>query len=179
VIPRVPIHTERLRLEPTGPEHADALWTAVDASRSELRRWLIWANDSKPERTREFAEGCRTGWDKAGWTFAIHEGHELIGGIGLDDHNELISSVELGYWLRTDRAGRGLMTEAGRAVIEFAFERIGLHRIELHADIRNAASIRVAEKLGFTRGGVLRDGERNVDGWHDCYVFDLLSGEVS
>lgn len=81
------------------------------------------------------------------------------------------------------------MTEAGRAVIEFAFDRVGLHRIELHADTRTAASIRVAKKLGFKRrgrarpdsrsAGVLRDGERNVDGWHDCYVFDLRAGKVA
>jgi ribosomal-protein-serine acetyltransferase len=174
---RAVIETARLRLEPTGPEHAEAICEAVESSLPELRPWLYWAKDNDLGQRREFTERCLEGWDQTEWTFSIHERNELIGGIGLDRFESLLSSVELGYWLRSDRAGRGLMTEAGVAVVNFAFEQLNLHRIELHADTRNVASIRVAEKLRFRRVGTLRDGERSVDGWHDCYVYDLLSGE--
>jgi ribosomal-protein-serine acetyltransferase len=172
---RTALQTERLRLDPVGPEHADALCDAVAASAEELKKWLIWAVDHNLEKSMTFARRCVEMWGVAEWTFAIWDEDELIGCIGLDGYQALLGSIQLGYWLRTDMWGQGLMTEAGRAVVDLAFRRLNLHRIELHADTRNSASIRVAEKLGFTRVGVLRDGERGLDGWHDAYVFDLLS----
>jgi ribosomal-protein-serine acetyltransferase len=172
---RVPLTTQRLRLVPTAPEHAQAIWTAVEASLPELRPWLYWAKDNTLEDKKLFTERCRAQWGRSEWTFSIFAADDLIGCIGLDTYQPLLRSAQLGYWLRSDRAGRGYMTEAGRAVVDFAFDELKLHRIELHSDTRNAASIRVAEKLGFTRVGTLRDGERGIDGWHDCYVFDLLA----
>jgi RimJ/RimL family protein N-acetyltransferase len=174
---RKALQTERLRLDPVGPEHAEAMRDAVAASAEELKPWLIWAVDHDLEKSRTFARRCLEMWGIAEWTFSIWYGDELIGCIGLDGYHPLLGSVQLGYWLRTDMWGQGLTTEAGTAVIDFAFRRLNLHRIELHADTRNSASIRVAEKLGFSRVGVLRDGERGIDGWHDAYVFDLLSSD--
>ena len=69
------------------------------------------------------------------------------------------------------------MTEAATAIVTFGFEQLHLHRIELHAGLRNFASIRVAEKLGFQRAGALRDGSRGASGWYDCYVYDLLEND--
>jgi RimJ/RimL family protein N-acetyltransferase len=176
---RAALPTKRLRLEPTGPEHADAIWGAVEASLPELLPWLYWAKDYEPEHARAFAERCLTQWGTTEWTFSIHRNGELVGSIGLDTYQPLLASAQLGYWMRSGHAGRGYMTEAGGAVIDFAFGPLNLHRIELHADTRNVASIRVAEKLGFERVGLLRDGERGIDGWHDCYVFDLLATDTT
>jgi ribosomal-protein-serine acetyltransferase len=172
---RAALRTKRLRLEPTGPEHADAIWAAVEASLPELRAWLYWAKDYELEHARAFAERCLKQWGTTEWTFSIHRNDELIGSVGLDTYQPLLASAQLGYWMRSDSSGRGYMTEAGVAVIDFAFGPLNLHRIELHADTRNVATIRVAEKLGFERVGLFRDGERGIDGWHDCYVFDLLT----
>ena len=172
---RTAICTRRLQLEPVGPHHSSALYEAVAASSAELRPWLFWAVDHSLDKSREFTKRCLDLWGVSQWTFAICESDRLIGCVGLDSYESFLSSAEIGYWLRTDRAGRGLMTEAAGAVVDFAFGELNLHRIELHADTRNAASIRVAEKLGFARVGLLREGERGEDGWHDCYVFDRLA----
>jgi ribosomal-protein-serine acetyltransferase len=100
---------------------------------------------------------------------------EPAGTVGLDHLQPLISSVDIGYWLRTDLNGRGLMTEAAAAVVEYAFEELAIHRIELRAGVENYGSLRVAEKLGFRRGGELRHGAKNVRDYYDVYVFDLLA----
>lgn len=89
----------------------------------------------------------------------------------------LHSNYEMGYWLRSDLCGRGLMTEAAKAIVEFAFVDLKIHRVELHAGTENHASIRVAQKLGFKREGVLREAGRGAGGFYDSYVFGLLSSD--
>ena len=69
------------------------------------------------------------------------------------------------------------MTEAVSAVVEWGFDKLGLHRIELHAGLRNVASVRVAEKVGFHREGLLRDGSKGSQGYYDVYVFGLLESD--
>jgi RimJ/RimL family protein N-acetyltransferase len=82
--------------------------------------------------------------------------------------------AELGYSIRRDLWGRGLGTEAVATLIAFAFEALGLRRIEADADPRNTASIRVLEKLGFAREGLLRE-RWEIDGEiQDAIVFGLL-----
>jgi hypothetical protein len=66
---RAALRTKWLRLEPTGPEHADAIWAAVEASLFELRPWLYWAKDYELEHARAFAERCLKQWGTTEWTF--------------------------------------------------------------------------------------------------------------
>lgn len=174
--PPVTLETPRLRLEPTVPEHADELDARVVDSASELRPFLAWVEGSTVEDRRFFAQRCAEEWAQGtGWNFTmLHEG-AVIGSIGLGRHLPMWDSADLGYWVATGFAGRGLTTEAGSAVVEFGFERLGLHRISLHAATTNPGSIRVAEKLGFTREGRLRDGARGAYGFHDCFIFGLLA----
>ncbi len=69
------------------------------------------------------------------------------------------------------------MTEAARAVVDFGFDEINCHRLELLAAVANTGSIRVAEKLGFTREGLLREANRAPTGRHDMYIYGLLAHE--
>jgi RimJ/RimL family protein N-acetyltransferase len=171
---RKPLFTNRLTLEPTGAAHAEGLVAATTRSLAELRPWMAWAVDADDNATRAFALACEQEWDVSAWTFTIFLSDEIVGTVALNRFDGLASAAHLGYWLRTDVAGRGLMTEAAAAVVGFGFDELRLHRLELHAAPDNVASVRVAEKLGFKRGGVLRDGSRGASGWHDVLVFDLL-----
>lgn len=176
--PRRILETTRLTLHATSPEHVDGLWRAVEPSLPELRVWLAWAVDPTINETRVFAEDAAHNWEReSGFSFTILFGGEPAGGIALNGYVPLIRRAEMGYWLRSDLARRGLMTEAASAVVEFGFEDVGLHRIELRAAPGNAASIRIAEKLGFRREGRVRDGSRGADGFYDCEVFGLLEGD--
>jgi ribosomal-protein-serine acetyltransferase len=158
-------------------EFGAAIWKAVELSLPELRRWMAWAPAASLDHIREFAAGAEQEWGKTGFVFSIFESGEVVGGLGLDTFRPLFRSSELGYWIRSDKAGQGLTTEAGAAALEFGFGSVGLHRVELRAAPGNRGSVRVAEKLGFTRLGTLRDGAWSEDGFHDVYVFDLLEHE--
>ena len=75
------------------------------------------------------------------------------------------SRADVGYYLGAEGRGRGLMTRALMVVTPWAFVRLGLARLQIHADVRNRRSQRVAERAGFVREGVLRsyqalNGER-------------------
>jgi ribosomal-protein-alanine N-acetyltransferase len=106
----------------------------------DARWWIEHASQEDPEQS-----------------FAIASAVEPIGGIGLmfgdDVHRH---NAELGYWLAEPFWGRGIMTGAVCAFTEYAFKKFPLNRIYAEPFARNLASVRVLEKAGFLREGVLR-----------------------
>ena len=178
MIDRTPLRTERLRLEPIGPNLADELWEASKASLLELRRWMWWANEASLESTRAFAEDTeRQRREGMSYQFAVRDDLGVAGAMGIDIHGAERRIGEVGYWIHTDRAGQGYGTEAGHAVVDFAFADLGLYRLELRAGVENRASQRVAEKLGFRREGTLRQGCPLGRTGYDCYLYGLLASD--
>ncbi|HKC20774.1 MAG TPA: GNAT family N-acetyltransferase [Candidatus Dormibacteraeota bacterium] len=146
---REALETARLRLEPVGPAHAEGIHEAVVSSRRELLPWMPWARDPKLDRGIEMSRSDRV------FHFALVEKESglVLGIAGLNREGD--DAAELHYWIRTDHAGRGLTTEACRALIEFARRELTLERLTLWAGRDNVASRRVAEKLGFVHVGPL------------------------
>jgi [ribosomal protein S5]-alanine N-acetyltransferase len=79
----------------------------------------------------------------------------------------------LGYWIDTERQGRGLVTEAIRAVLDFAFGPAGLHRVQAAIMPRNAASLRVVSKLGFRREGYAERYLQIAGAWEDHVLYAM------
>jgi ribosomal-protein-alanine N-acetyltransferase len=89
--------------------------------------------------------------------WAIEAGGEAVGGIGIERHSDIERvSAEIGYWLGEQVWGRGVATEALRAVTAEAFERYELTRIYAVPFADHRASIRVLEKAGYVKEGVMR-----------------------
>jgi ribosomal-protein-serine acetyltransferase len=176
-IARSGLRTRRLVLEPTSDSHAEGLWAAVSASADELAPWMGWAVEPQRQETFDFAASASRSWGSSLFNFTIMFPQLIIGSVGLDHFDEATISASLGYWLHSDYASKGLMTEAVAAVVEFAFSQLTLHRLWLHAGVSNIPSIRVAEKAGFRREGRLRDSGRGAFGWHDVYVYGLLESD--
>jgi RimJ/RimL family protein N-acetyltransferase len=141
---------------------------------AEIARWF----DSRGFTAPAFLEYAVARWanDEAA-TFAIVDGDTSVGAIWLDLGPS--GRANVAYWLLADARGRGLVTRAVLEVARWAFAELGVQRIGLLADPRNASSLAVAERAGFTREGVLRswaevNGERV-----DHVVFSLLPAELS
>ncbi len=144
----------RLLEESDAPE----LYALIDADREHLRRWLPWAGAQDLEGTREFIRLTRRQLaDETGVTFAVECDGAIAGVVGVEPLDWTHRSTSIGYWLGERYQGRGLITNAVRAVVEHAVSVWELNRIEIRAAVGNARSRAIPERLGFQRG---RDAAR-------------------
>lgn len=89
-------------------------------------------------------------------SFGIVVDGEAVGGIGLEPGEDIARrTAEIGYWLGRRFWGRGITTDAVRAVTRHAFDALGLHRVFAVPFAHNAASARVLEKAGYVREGLM------------------------
>lgn len=89
--------------------------------------------------------------------FAIEVHNEAVGGIGLEQKSDVERcSAEIGYWLGEDVWGKGAATAAVRALSSYGIEVLRLSRIFAAVFANNQASLRVLEKAGYVREGVMR-----------------------
>ncbi|GAA3357564.1 GNAT family protein [Saccharopolyspora gregorii] len=113
--------------------------------------------------------------------FAIVDPHvpsRILGGASLYDVDREQLRAGVGYWLAADARGRGVATRSVRLLAAWAFDELGMLRLELTCDPANIPSRRVAERCGFALEGVLRSHLRFRGGRRDTAVFGLLPGEL-
>lgn len=105
-------------------------------------------------------------------------GTGLAGGPRWDPRLDLHEGLaEVAYWVVPAARGRGVATAAADVVIGWAFEQLGLHRLELTHAVDNVPSCRTAAKLGFSFEGVMRQHALHLDGWHDMHLHSLLEDD--
>jgi RimJ/RimL family protein N-acetyltransferase len=131
---------------------------------------------------REYVLATQAGWrEGSGAFFAIVDaaGGEPVGSIAIHVTDPVFGNVEVGYWAAAKARGRGLTTRALELISHWAIEEVGAERVQLRADVHNTASLRVAEKAGFTREGTLRSAAFNQRQGRriDYAVYSLLPGE--
>jgi ribosomal-protein-serine acetyltransferase len=101
-----------------------------------------------------------------------------LGMVSLHRIDWLRRNAGIGYWVRRSEWGRGIASEAARAVLEMAFHDCGLYRVEVHVALENKASQRVAEKVGLLREGVARGIEFVNGRYLDHVQYALLRSDV-
>lgn len=114
-----------------------------------------------------------------GYEFAITDKATgaLYGAIGLS-HDQRYQNGELGYWIGEAFWGKGIATEAGKALVAFAFKEKNFHKVYARHFGSNPASGRVIEKIGMTREGLLRDHVRKDDRYEDMLYYGILRSEA-
>jgi ribosomal-protein-alanine N-acetyltransferase len=101
---------------------------------------------------------------------------DLIGAVGLGIDRRF-ERAELGYWIGKLYWNNGYCTEAGRAMLQYGFSVLGLHRIHASHLTRNPASGRVMQKLGMVREGCARQHVRRWDEFEDLELYGILADE--
>ena len=137
-------------------EDAPLLHAAVTESMDHLRPWMPWIADEPLtlEQRRDLVAGWQALGDADDRVYGMFVGGEAVGGCGL--HARIGSGgLEIGYWVRVGRTGRGYATAAARLLTDIAFAIPGIDRVEIRHDATNAASGRVPAKLGYVRVGDL------------------------
>lgn len=108
------------------------------------------------------------------WALARKDNNELIGSCGFNYWNRDHARTEISYDLAKKYWGKGIMTKTVRAVLGFAFTRMGLHRVEATVTPTNQASLRVLRKMGFQKEGVLREQKFLHGKFYDAVMLSLL-----
>lgn len=128
-----------------------ALVAAIELSLPELAQWFAWAQQSPDlaEQYQRAADGERAFDVGTDYEFVILEADDVVGGCRLNP-TAGADAAGIGYWVRSDRTGRGHATAAARAATTAAFEHLShVERVYIHMDQANAASVAVPTKLGF------------------------------
>lgn len=161
--------SERMVIRMPLPGDGYAINAAIVESLEELKPFVHWAN--RPLQTPETSEAIslqgRVDYLNRN-SFRLHlidkQSGELVGCSGLFFADWHLRKFEIGYWMRTSYAGKGLMTEAIEAITRFGIEILGANRLEIRCDPLNVASTRIPEKLGYHLEGVLRVSKPDVHG---------------
>ena len=163
-------------------------WGAWAALRAESRDFLApweppWAYDALTRgayrrRLKAYKSEMRQGLT---YSFLIFRRIDdaLLGGITLSNlRRGVAQSATLGYWIGAAHSRQGYMTEALAAVLEFAFSRLALHRVEAACLPANEASRRLLLKSGFREEGYAREYLRINGRWQDHQLFAILRSEL-
>jgi RimJ/RimL family protein N-acetyltransferase len=161
------------------------LGDATDLARAcrdpEIVRWTFMPERPTVDQAREWirrAEDARA----AGRTLRLAITHgargTFLGQAGLGHFERSDQVGEIFYWVAAPARGRGVATRATRLLAAWAFDALGLERIEIVVDPENEASQRVASAAGFTREGVLRSYQRFKDRRMDAVMYSLLPDDL-
>lgn len=151
------IHTQRLTLRRFTVDDAQAMYENW-ANDERVTRYLTWPPHQSPEVSRQILEIWQAEYDKSStYRWALEYERAPVGSIDVVRLDERSEWAELGYCIGCRYWGRGLMTEAAKAVIDYLFSGVGLNRIEIAHAVKNPASGRVAQKCGLTFEGTKRE----------------------
>jgi RimJ/RimL family protein N-acetyltransferase len=165
-------------LRPFRLEDAQETFNAVRESLTDLKPWMSWAYDAYSlSDTREFIRLTRARWQEGTlFAFAITDARSglILGGCSLSHIHPVYHLCNLGYWVRSSRHGNGIAGRATRIAARYAFEKVGLVRVEIVIAPENEASLRVAKKVGAHYEGVLRNRMVVGQAVYDAVMYSLI-----
>jgi ribosomal-protein-serine acetyltransferase len=170
---------EDLILRPFHLGDSQQLYCAVKESLKELKPWMSWAKDEYDEQTaREYITIARARWEEhAFYGFAVTRRDDLLGACTLSSIHSIYHFCNLGYWVRTSCHGQGIAGRAARLAARFAFEHLGLIRVEIVIAVGNQASIRVAEKIEAHDEGILLNRIVVGKSIYDAHMYSLIPSD--
>lgn len=165
-----------ITLRPFKEEDAEQIITVVKKNLGHLHTFLHWAVESYSLKSAEefIAQATADADARKGLGFGIFEAGVLIGSIGFVNFNWISKRTEIGYWIAVDSQGKGVITQSCKLLINFAFDDLKLHRVEIHCAVENVRSRAIPEKLGFVQEGILRQSEWRHTRFYDMVIYGML-----
>ncbi len=160
-------------------EDAAELFALVQGNRNHLRSWLVWVDATqKEEHALEYIRAARQGQlDQQSIAFGIFQHGRLVGSMDMHHWDQYLRKAQIGYWLSKQEEGKGIIHHCARQLIHYLFQQLQLNKIELHYQPANARSAAVAQRLGFTIEGLLRDQVLVNGTFQDLVITGLLRKE--
>lgn len=172
------ITTERLILRRFRTTDAEAMYNTW-ANDERVTKFLTWEPHKSVEATRELLEMWCADYEKPdNYNWVIEYEGKAIGSITVVEHSERDEHAEPGYCIGHAYWGRGFMTEAAKAVIDFLFREVGFNRISISHAVKNPGSGRVAQKCGLKLEGTKREFFKAQSGeFLDMNIYSILRSE--
>jgi len=173
------IINEDLELCLLGEDDAQALFDLTEQNREHLRQWLIWVDniETVDDAQRYIRSSLGQFLERNGFQTGIWYRGTLSGIIGYQSVDWVNRSTTLGYWVGASCQGKGLVTQACSALVDWAFREWSLNRVEIRCATGNDRSRAIPERLGFTQEGILRRAEWLYDHFADLVVYSMLAEE--
>ena len=174
----IKIDTERLLIRVVAPCDLPALLEIN--SKDEITRYVpykTWVTTADSVAWLERMEKLQAAGGVVQMVIVERQSQQVIGACLLFAYDEASSRAEIGYVLGRPYWGQGLMIEAIDAVVKFGFEQLGLRRLEATVDPRNAASLKLIERLGFSNEGTRRQRVLMKGMLVDQRLYGLLQDE--
>jgi ribosomal-protein-serine acetyltransferase len=159
--------------------HAEELFALVEANRASLREWLPWLDaNTEPDHTRVFIRASLEQLARGqGFACGVRWQGQLAGVVGLHAIDRANRGTSIGYWLAQRARGHGLVTRACTAVLDHAFDDLGLALVEIRCAPGNRRSRAIPSRLGFVEEATLRQREWLHDHWVDSVVYSITADE--
>lgn len=175
----IPLGEDGAELRPLEPWNAEEYLAHMDRCREFVGRTIALPDratdlESATAFLRSYAEKAAA---DTGRLYGIWVDGTLSGGVLFRTFDVQSGNCEVGCWLEESAVGRGLVTRAIRVLVDWAVDERGMHRVEWLAAATNTASIKVAERLGFVRDGVLRESHSHRGVRRDMEVWSVLASE--
>lgn len=176
-IPHPILATPRLRLRQFRADDAEAMHDCF-ADPGAMRFWNtpVHTRPIETERSvRNFID-CTPSYYRF-WAVADAQTDRCLGLANYHDGHIRSRRASIGYMINPASQRQGIATEAVTAMLDFCFAELGLHRLEAFIHPDNQPSVRLIERLGFRREGLLRDHLRVGEEWRDDALYALLAAE--
>ncbi|GCE08083.1 GNAT family N-acetyltransferase [Dictyobacter aurantiacus] len=159
--------------------YAEAYHALVVRNIEHLREWMPWAAEEQTlEGIKNFMSSSMHRFaDGTGLPTNLWYRGQLVGSIGYPRMSWQARQAEIGYWLDKDMQGKGIITRATKALVTYAFEELGLNKVEIHAASGNYRSRAVPERLGFRQEGTLRQTVWVNGQVYDMIIYGMLASE--
>jgi RimJ/RimL family protein N-acetyltransferase len=170
----------RVRLRMPAAADVPALF-AIYSDPQVMRYWSNAPYATIEQAQAKFAEldrGNRAG-EFFSWAIADNREDAMLGTCSLFEISQPHRRASLGYALGSVNWGNGYALEASRLAIEYAFGTMQLHRLEADVDPRNTPSLRLLDRLGFAREGVLRERWHVAGETQDSLICGLLARDYA
>lgn len=158
---------------------AAELFQLVEQNRGYLRRWLPWVDyETSVEDSQRFVRrSVQQYLDNENFDLGIKYQGRLVGMISIHTVDWPNRQTDIGYWLEAASQSQGVMTKACRALVDYIFHKLQLHRVTILCATGNERSRAIPERLGFFQEGTRREGEWLYDHFVDLVVYSMLAHE--
>ena len=174
------LETDRLILRRITVNDAEQMYNNW-ASNPIVAKYTTWQAHKDVDETKKLLEIWESEYENKEcyrWCIVLKDENKPIGTIDVCKSNERLEFAEIGYCIAQDCWGKGIVTEAGKKVIEFLFNEVGYNRIQAKYMPVNIASGKVMQKLGMQYEGIQREAYKDNNGnFCDIAVYSILKRE--